>query len=66
MLDKQNVYRNKSHQIVYQQGKCYGSVGDLCDHISHHELLQLAANGYIQLYSPGGKKIVIEKEVGNG
>lgn len=46
-LDKKNKAANKLHQIYYQQGSNYGSVGDRCDYITHDELFRLEEKGMI-------------------
>jgi len=39
----------KRHQLLYQQGEQYGTVGDCCDYLTHDQLLQLEADGYIHI-----------------
>lgn len=49
ILDKKSVIKKKEHQIVYQQGACYGSVGDMCDYVTHEQLFRLAESGAIKI-----------------
>jgi hypothetical protein len=37
----------KRHQLVYQQGDVYGTVGDKCLYLTHDELLALLRDGAI-------------------
>lgn len=39
----------KLHQVIYQQGKAFGRVGDRCEYISHEELFALAEDRKILL-----------------
>lgn len=39
----------KGHQIIYQQGPRYGSVGDCCDDLTHAELLELERDGFVRI-----------------
>lgn len=48
-LDKKSRVSSKCHQIYLQQGRCYGTVGDRCDTISHEELFELEDNGMISI-----------------
>jgi hypothetical protein len=38
----------KRHQLVYQQGDVYGTVGDKCSYLTHDELLALVRDGSIE------------------
>lgn len=39
----------KTHQLIYQQGPCYGTVGDCCDYLTHDELLELERQGFVRI-----------------
>lgn len=39
----------KIHQLISQQGPCYGSVGDSCEYLTHDQLLQLERDGFIRI-----------------
>jgi len=49
ILDKKKPTAKKLHQITWQSGPYYGSVGDMTDYISHDELLQLDQQGSIKI-----------------
>lgn len=49
ILDKKKPYAKKLHQITWQSGPYYGSVGDMTDYISHEELLELEHQGAIMI-----------------
>jgi hypothetical protein len=49
ILDKKKPYAKKLHQITWQSGPYYGSVGDMTDYISHEELLELEKQGVLKI-----------------
>ncbi len=49
ILDKKKPADKKLHQVTWQSGPKYGSVGDMTDYISHTELLQLEEQGAIKI-----------------
>lgn len=49
ILDKKRIITKKQHQITWQSGPQYGSVGDMTDYISHEELLELEQQGVIRI-----------------
>lgn len=55
-LGKEPISR-RYHQIVFQQGISFGRVGDICTDVSHEDLIELARQGIVMLYSPGNKPI---------
>lgn len=52
-LDKKSPSNKKEHQIVYQQGRQYGSVGDCCTSVNNDELFELEAKGMIKITTIG-------------
>jgi hypothetical protein len=50
ILDKKSPSKKKEHQLVYQQGICYGSVGDCCTYLSNDDLFALEAKGMILIH----------------
>lgn len=48
-LDKTNPVKRKCHQLIYQQGPYYGSVGDRCEYLTHEQLFKLEADGLIKI-----------------
>lgn len=49
ILDKKSPSNKKEHQLIYQQGSQYGSVGDCCAYLSNEDLLKLEAKGMIKI-----------------
>jgi hypothetical protein len=49
ILDKKKPYAKKLHQITWQSGPSYGSVGDMTEYITHEELLELEQQGAITI-----------------
>ena len=50
VLDNEHsVIADKVHQVIWQQGRNYGEVGDMCDYITHAELFDLHQRGFIRL-----------------
>ena len=47
--DAKNPIAKKNHQLIYQQGDHYGTVGDMCNYLTHDELLELEQQGYIRI-----------------
>ncbi len=47
ILDKKSPSHKKEHQLIYQQGSQYGTVGDCCTYLNNEELLDLEAKGMI-------------------
>ena len=41
--------KRRGHQLIYQQGDRYGTVGDRCYDMPHEELLALVRDGYVRL-----------------
>lgn len=48
-LDKKNPSRRKEHQLIFQQGRQYGAVGDCCNYLDNDELLSLEEKGMIEI-----------------
>jgi len=48
-LDTSYPIKNRRHDLVYQQGKYYGEVGDCCDYLTDADLLRLQAEGVIEI-----------------
>lgn len=46
--DAKNPKAKKVHQLIYQQGDRYGTVGDCCEYLTHEKLLELEAAGHIR------------------
>lgn len=55
-LDRKRPSNKKEHQLIYQQGPNYGTVGDCCNYLSNEELLELEAKGMISI-----KKSCVDK-----
>ncbi len=53
ILDKKSPSSKKEHQLIYQQGRQYGEVGDCCNYLSNDELLQLEEKGMISIRKSG-------------
>lgn len=49
ILDKERPVAKKLHQITWQSGPYYGSVGDMTDYISQDELIELDKQGVIKI-----------------
>lgn len=49
ILDRKSPSNKKMHELVYQQGVYYGSVGDCSDCLSNDDLLELEAKGMIKV-----------------
>jgi len=49
VLDKKSPSNRKEHQLIYQQGPQYGSVGDCCKYLDNFELLELESKGFITI-----------------
>lgn len=47
ILDKKKPSNKKEHQLIYQQGSHYGTVGDCCNYLNNNDLLELEAKGMI-------------------
>jgi hypothetical protein len=47
ILDKKNRSDKKEHQLIYQQGRTYGMVGDRCRYLTNDELVDLEQRGLI-------------------
>lgn len=47
----------KQHQLIYQQGATYGTVGDYCAYLSHDRLQLLEAAGYVRVERRRRKRI---------
>jgi hypothetical protein len=47
--DAKSPKATKIHQLIHQQGDRYGEVGDCCEYLTHAELLDLEAGGYVQI-----------------
>lgn len=50
ILDKKNPSKRKEHQLIYQQGKNYGEVGDCCTYLSNDDLLKLEEKEMIKIH----------------
>ncbi|WP_428663426.1 hypothetical protein [Runella sp.] len=48
-LDKVKPVAKKEHQIVYQQGRTFGTVGDYCMSFNHDKLLEMEKNGLVEI-----------------
>lgn len=53
ILDKKNPSKRKVHQLIYQQGRQYGEVGDCCTYLSNDDLLKLEEKGMIKIRKSG-------------
>lgn len=53
ILDKKNPSKRKVHQLIYQQGRQYGEVGDCCTYLSNDDLLKLEEKGMIKICKSG-------------
>lgn len=49
ILDRKSPSNKKIHELVYQQGIYYGSVGDCADYLSNDDLLALETKGMIKV-----------------
>lgn len=49
ILDKKSPSHRKEHRLVFQQGPCYGSVGDCCKYLDNNELLELEKAGFLSI-----------------
>ena len=49
ILDKKSPSAKKEHQLIYQQGVNYGSVGDCCTYLTNDDLLKLEEKGMIKI-----------------
>lgn len=49
VLDSSAPIAKKEHQILFQQGPRYGSVGDYCYSVDHEELFELERKGMIKI-----------------
>jgi len=49
ILDKKNPSHRKEHQLLFQQSKCYGSIGDMCKYLDNFELFELEKKGFISI-----------------
>lgn len=47
--DSKRPRKNKTHLLIYQQGREYGTIGDCCEYLTHQELEMLSAAGYVQI-----------------
>ncbi len=47
--DAKRPRAKKRHQLLYQQGERYGTVGDCCAYLTHAELEMLEASGYVRI-----------------
>ena len=47
VYDAKRSTAKKEHQIIYQQGDQYGTVGDRCASLGHEELLELERDGSV-------------------
>ncbi len=47
VYDAKSPVLRKHHQLVYQQGDQYGTVGDRCAYLSHEDLLALERDGSV-------------------
>jgi len=48
VYDAKRPIEKKQHQLVYQQGDQYGTVGDRCAYLNHEELLALESEGSVR------------------
>lgn len=48
-LDKKSPSHRKEHQLLFQQGPCYGSIGDCCKYLDNIELLELEKAGFLSI-----------------
>jgi hypothetical protein len=55
ILDKKSPASRKTHQLIFQQGSHYGTVGDFCTYLSNKDLLELEAKGVISIKKAGVK-----------
>jgi len=55
ILDKTGPSINKTHQLLYQQGSHFGSVGDCCKYLDNSQLLHLENKGMIEIKKAGVK-----------
>jgi len=53
ILDKKSPSKKKEHQLIYQQGRQYGEVGDCCTYLSNDGLLKLEEKGMIKIRKTG-------------
>lgn len=49
ILDKKRKSDSKIHELIYQQGANYGTIGDRCTYLSHDELFELEEKGMIKI-----------------
>lgn len=49
VLDKKSRTKNKQHELLYQQGPYYGTVGDRCAYLNNDDLFALEAKGMISI-----------------
>lgn len=49
VLDKKSPSHKKEHQLIFQQGSNYGSVGDCCNYLSNEDLFTLERKGMISI-----------------
>ncbi|HKS28949.1 MAG TPA: hypothetical protein VJS44_14075 [Pyrinomonadaceae bacterium] len=49
VYDNRSPRDKKQHQLLFQQGDRYGTVGDCCDYISHEQLLELEQQGFVRI-----------------
>jgi hypothetical protein len=47
IYDAKRPTDKKEHQLIYQQGDRYGTVGDRCVNLGHEELLALERDGSV-------------------
>lgn len=49
IYDSASPRKRKQHQLIYQQGSRYGTVGDMCEYLSHDDLLALERDGFVRI-----------------
>ena len=47
--DSQSPRHKKLHQLIFQQGDHYGTIGDCCDYLTHDLLLDLERGGFVRI-----------------
>jgi hypothetical protein len=60
--DARNPTKRKNHQLIFQRGRNYGAVGDMCAGFSHDELLELERQGFVRIERGAGQRSTDSEE----